>query len=332
MNVLIFGSYDEYHQAFTKELCEQLCSELTQKGHQINTVFLPFSMDISYRAEQLTAYRIFDLSTADLVITVGEPAFAVSHRHKRCILFDLSPDLTRFWNSEYGILDENNNARLRNAILTAEKDCLCSSEYILCTSKALADNIELSFAKKSAYAYFCLPSLSVSDHEQLACPDRIVMETGLQPFSRIDLSLAALSKTDIRLKMNLFIPFASPVHHKYLNSLINQYELQDRIDVIERGITNAEIEESLLFLSTDYQIFEIPFPLLNAVNKEKTVICISDAGAPCEVIPSCWQASPDMDSLVEKITQVVNNSEKPRKSSVNLLSVTALAEKLADPL
>ena len=81
MKILIAGSvigsegYEEW--ALVKALENEL-----KKEHEVDTFLLPFSRNFLTLPDQILAYRLLDVHSCDMLITVGYPACMLEHNNK----------------------------------------------------------------------------------------------------------------------------------------------------------------------------------------------------------------------------------------------------------
>ena len=103
MNILIVGALDPFDNFKEKELCKAISVYYCKRGHKTDICYLPFKTDFHDIHRQILAYRLLTVfPMADLLITVGYPAFALQHPNKYTFLYELLPEFHTQYNTEYG--------------------------------------------------------------------------------------------------------------------------------------------------------------------------------------------------------------------------------------
>ena len=82
MKILLAGSIQGDGSYEEADLCVLLKHELRDAGHMVDCFFLPYERNILSLPEQLLAYRMLDINSCDLLITVGYPACILRHQNK----------------------------------------------------------------------------------------------------------------------------------------------------------------------------------------------------------------------------------------------------------
>jgi glycosyltransferase involved in cell wall biosynthesis len=302
--VSVFTGREELH------LTQVLSEAIRRLGHQVDMFMLPVVNNPLLIPEQMMSLRLLDVkSSSDILLTVGYPAFALKHPHKRVLLFSLSSSLHEHFGTEYGVLSTPQYRRIRAAVYAAEQKCLMEAERVLCASEALAAQIQ---------AQYHLPAKAVMFNSNLnhSSPAGffeegtwVVCESTLEPSDRMDLLLNAVTHAREQWQLMIFVPSASDVYKEALHQRIEQLGLKKHVVVKNSALSLQDgAQQAKVFAALPFTTTRIPEGLLQAIKCHIPVVTASDCGAVLEVTqnernglvvePSASEIARAMDLLV----------------------------------
>ena len=203
MNILIAASINEYSSIEEKELTTALTAELKKLGHKVDWFFLPFNPDPITVLDQILYYQMLDMSAAELLITIGYPAFALQHPNKIVYLFETMPSLHEYWDTEYGIFESYQYSQVLINLNEIENKFLSSAKKVFCNSKLLADDLKKRYNFTSDVLY--LPKFE--NEVKNRANNRFITESCLLQNSRYIELLENIRGID-DLNLDIYVPEA----------------------------------------------------------------------------------------------------------------------------
>ncbi len=285
MDIMIAAAVTSYYSSEEKILTDALQRALKEQGHRVDTFFLPVADDLLSLPEQIVMMGLLDVGAqAELLITIGYPAFAVPHRRKAVCLLSLVPELYEGWDTEYGALDSPQYASLRDALHGAENTLLKEAGHIFCGSELLKRDINQRYGLNAETICFpCLYPFDESDETPLGT-EYILCETSLHPALRTDMLLEAVKSSKAGWKLVLSIPEAYETYMKGLFERIEKLELKDRVVVCKNFMSRKLLKNAAGLAAIPYQTRKMPFAGLAALENGTPVITMHDSGCLNEFV------------------------------------------------
>ena len=324
MNVLVVGVAGAYFGREETALVNALAMEIGSLGHRVDTLMLPYVSDMLGLPDQLLAYSLLDFSAADIVISVGYPAFTLRHSHKACFLFELAPDLHEYLGSEYGVLDGPQYVRLRDCVFEAERRCLLEADKIICGSKILAGDIKNLFGIESEVKY--VPPV-VDIFGECEQGDYMVCETNLQPCDNIELLIDALEICRIKTKI-----YAKEASNTYINALekrISSSRLNEYVELFCEDLSSEVLACSYGYIDFGFSKRKIEYSLTKATVMGVPVLALKDGGAVCE-LPGVRLYENNAHSIAEGI--LAASKDKRRKRYDRSIQMFSSMKEIAESL
>lgn len=221
MNIMIIGSVNSFSCYEEEQLVVFLTKELKSMGHMVDNFLLPYKPQGLTVLDQIFAYNLLDVSSAELLITIGYPACTISHKNKICYLLEASPMFHEYWDTEYGILGNHQYSRILITLNEIEHKRLSEAKAVFCNSIALCEDLNKRCSITTNY--LPLPLLEPKEIYGGDEPGRdyYVVETCLLQNSRYYEFLEQV-KPDSNLKVLIFIPNADIA---YINSIEKHIQL-----------------------------------------------------------------------------------------------------------
>ena len=285
MKILIAGSVQgdgSYEEAELSLLLEQT---LRAAGHTVDRFLLPYERNILSLPEQLLAYRLLEIHSCELLITIGYPACMLQHPNKVCYLFQLEPMLAEYWDSPYGVLANRQYSDLLFSVQNATRDALQEAKKLFCCSSLISQDLERSYGLASRTLLY--PAL-LHCEERAAEQVDILCESCLLPWQRGDLLLQLFSAPEVRKthKAKLFVPNAHLIYMEEMRRQIRQNGLADCVELVEgQRASKEDVSSAGAVFISDYQSRRISNIALEAVSHRKPILCMEDAGALAALLP-----------------------------------------------
>lgn len=284
MKILIAGSvigsegYEEW--ALVKALENEL-----KKEHEVDTFLLPFSRNFLTLPDQILAYRLLDVHSCDMLITVGYPACMLEHNNKISYLFDIVPHYWEYWDSEFGILCNNQYLNIRDMIHKIDTEVLSSAKKIVCNSQILSEDLSARIGIKAETLYCPILDYENNNIEKLTGEKYIMSETNLLPFQRPELLIQLMTKLkDIKLKV--FIPDTDIVYKETFEKWILEDGLENKIKIIYSKASIEDYKNSLAYIVTDYKMRRISNGIIKGMGNGIPIIYMEDCGGSAELLNS----------------------------------------------
>jgi len=298
---------------------EALCTEIKRQGHQTDFFFLPVVNELLSLPEQMVMFGMLDIeNSADLLITIGYPAFALPHKNKVICLFSITPELNEAWDTEYGMLATPQYVSLKEALYQAELRCF-EGQKIICASRLLAEDIKNRYGNSPSV--ISLPNLypfSPANNDNTE-QHYLICETDLQPISRIETILQSMKEANESTRLHLYIHGSKLVYREALEMRIDRLGISDRISVIDGFIDKTTMGKAAALISIPYQSRRIPLEVTAALAEGVPVITTSDSGCLLELVKNKVNGlvtEPISKSLAIAINSILSN-KKMRRHFVN---------------
>jgi hypothetical protein len=282
MRILVAGSIQADNGYEEEQLVKSIVKYLADKNHIVDSFMLPFSRDMLSLPDQIIAYQMFDLSSAELLITVGYPACMLSHNNKIIYLLETTPMLNEYWNSEYGVLENYQYEGIRKTVYSIEENSFKTATKVFCNSKTLSNDL----AERYKIEPMTLYSPNIFKVEEGVIEEQgayFVTETSLLPYQRIELLLDTIKDLS-ESKLYLYIPRSNQVYYDTLIKQIEERNLSEYINVRHGAVPNNLLKGAKAYIATDYQVRKIPAGIIRSSLLDINIIACDDSGAIAEYI------------------------------------------------
>jgi glycosyltransferase involved in cell wall biosynthesis len=287
MKVLVASTYVPFVQGGGRIIVRDLAMALSERGHDVDTVDIPFASAWDEMIEQMLAIRLMDMSTAaDVLIAIRTPSYLLRHPNKRLWFIHHHRGAYDLWGTPYQDIPSTPEGwAVRNAIIAADNLYLREAKRIFTLSQVVSNRLR-EFNDLNGHVLY--PPLG--NPELLTCGDAedyVFYPSRIQGHKRQRLVVQAAShlQSDVRV-----VIAGVPDDANQLTALqeeIDRCALHDRVDLIPRWI--SEEEKAELF-SRSLGVVYVPFQedygyvTLEAFHSRKPVITCSDSGGPLEIV------------------------------------------------
>lgn len=309
----------EYH-------AENLKVELVKRGYEADIITMPFKWyPATAIVDGILATRLLDLTEVngnpiDRVIALKFPMYCVNHPNKVVWILHQHRQAYELWGTEYGDLEHmENGQQVREIIMNADKKYISESKRIFTNSYTVADRLRKYNGIEGQSLYH-----PPANYEKLYSDEEegyIFYPSRLHEIKRQHLLVEAMRHTKSGVKL-LLAGSGEQKYIKHLVSLIDQYNLKDRVKLLG---TISE-EEKIRLYSKATMVYNGPYQedygyvTLEAFFSSKPLLTHTDSGGPLEFVKNeinGFAIEPDPIALADKIDYLYDNKRAAEKMGEN---------------
>lgn len=272
MKILIAGSINEYSSNEEEAIVKLLTEQLRKKGHTVDNFLLPYKPDALTLLDQILAYNMLDVGSAELLITVGYPACTINHHRKIIYLLETAPMLHEYWDSEYGILGNRQYSDILIMLREIERRCFTEAQRLICASGVLSDDLKSRYGLTAQVLEYPVLSPKETAKADDCGEGYFVTESCLLQNSRF-LEFTELVKENTDVKVSFFIPSADSAYYESLSRVCQG--LEDRIKIYSGSPSDSVLKESLGYIHFPYEARR-PDNILNRCVKLGVPVTVSE--------------------------------------------------------
>lgn len=265
-----------------------LAAAISDRGHDVELVEIPFHSAWEEMLEQMLAIRLLDLTTsADVLIAIRTPSYILRHPNKRLWFIHHHRGAYDLWGTQWQDIPETpEGLAVRDAIVAADNRYLREARHVFTNSRIVGERLSRyngvdsevlypplgnpgTFSRRDSEGYFFYPSRIVGHKRQ-----RLVVEAAARMRSGARVVIAGVPDNLDELEG--------------LERLIRAHELEDRVELVPRWISEEEKAERM---SRCLGVLYVPFEedsygyvTLEAFHSGKPVITCSDSGGTLEIV------------------------------------------------
>jgi glycosyltransferase involved in cell wall biosynthesis len=287
MKIAIVNNQAPFVRGGAELLAEWLHDKLEEHGHQAEIVRIPFQWNPPERiVDHMLASRLVRVANVDRVVALKFPAYYVPHENKVLWLLHQFRQAYDLWGTPYqDIPNTRTGHRIREAVVEGDRRYLQEARSIYAISKIVGNRLNLYSGLKSKVLF---PPLL--DSESYGCEeygDYFFFPSRITAGKRQHLAVEAMAYLTSSARLVIAGQPETSVDLDRLMSVIHEHELESRVEVIPRWITD---EEKLRLLAGARGVVYLPFDedygyvTLEAFHARKPVLTLADAGGPLELI------------------------------------------------
>ncbi|MFI4957435.1 MAG: glycosyltransferase family 4 protein [Gammaproteobacteria bacterium] len=324
MKIALCSSFVPFVLGGARNIVEWLEVKLLEAGHEIERVYLPHVDDPNLLVEQMSAYRWIDLaSSADRIICFRPPAHFIPHPHKILWFIHHIRVFYDLWDSPYAAhLHTPKYEGVRNMLHSVDTAAMHEAKRIFTISDVVTKRLKKFNNVDSEVLLY--PVLEPERFHCRSFNDEIVCISRLEHHKRQHLLIEALQHTTTPVKLR-FCGAASDV--QYLNTLtklIKQFNLQHRVFLENRWITeNEKIDYLANCLAAAYLPHDedgYGYSSLEACHSGKPLLTVSDSGGVLELIQNGingFVTPPEPKAIAAAMDNLYRNKAMARKMGQN---------------
>ena len=286
MRVALLGTMAPFVYGGAELLVDSLASKLSEYGHEVEKVNLPFEWEPWEKAlESALAFRLLNIQGADKLIAFKFPAYCVKHDNLSIWLLHQFRQVYDLWGTEYGPPQTSETFLLKESI-TALDTAALSGRTIYTNSKTVSNRLIKHNGIHSTVLYPPLP-----DEEIFSCTEYgnyIFYPSRVNHSKRQHLAVEAIKHTKSEVNLIIAGKGDSKADEDLLIRTIENLGIGDRVIYINRYISQ---EEKADFYSRALGVIYIPYDedsygyvTLEAFQSRKPVISCTDSGGTDVVV------------------------------------------------
>ncbi len=288
MKVAVVNTAVPFLRGGAEILADGLARALTDAGHEVAEVKVPLRWSSAREIAQcMLAATLIPIPDADVVIPLKFPAYLVDHPHKSLWLLHQFRQVYDLWGSPHqGLPDDDETARLRDAISTADGTAIGGAHAVFTNSAVTAGRL---LRYNGLAAEVLLPP--VIDAEQFADigqGDYVLAAGRINATKRQELLLQALALTTTSVRLVIAGKPESDEELRRMREFVAANRLEDRVEIIPRFITDTEKRDlmggalAVAYLPVDEDSYG--YVTAEGMLSSKPVLTADDAGGVLELV------------------------------------------------
>jgi glycosyltransferase involved in cell wall biosynthesis len=288
VKIIVASTFVPFIRGGGVQIVDELVLALRERGHEVDTVMLPFHSNPAEMVEQMLALRMLDLSDAgDRLIAIRTPSYILEHPNKVLWFIHHHRGAYDLWGTEFGdIPNTAEGRRLRSLIVAADDRYLPEAKRIYTNSQVVSDRLR-EFSRLDSEVLY--PPLWKTDGYHCdGYGDYVFYPSRITTGKRQGLLVEAMAhvKTGVRA-----VIAGSPDHPReldYLRQVIEREGVEDRVDLIAGWLPQERKEElmagSLACVYIPFDEDSYGYVSLEAYHSYKPVVTCSDSGGTLEIV------------------------------------------------
>lgn len=282
MKIAVLNNCVPFLRGGAEHLADALVSKLEEYGHQACLVKLPFRWHPPQAIlEGMLASRLLRLPNIDLAIGLKFPAYYIQHENKRIWLLHQFRQAYDLWGTQYqGLPDNDEGRRIRDIIKSADGLHLGAARQLWANSDVTASRLR-RFNHLSADILYA-PLLSTQQFRTEQYGDYICALGRVNEAKRQLLAVRAMAHVKSAVKLVVAGHIESPALRQELANTIRTHDLQDKVTVLDRYISEDEkvtlLAGALASIYIPYDEESYGYVTMESYLSNKPVITGNDSG------------------------------------------------------
>jgi glycosyltransferase involved in cell wall biosynthesis len=321
MRIVIASTYVPFIKGGGTMIVESLERELKTRGHEVDSVWIPFRSFWPEIAQQTLALRSLDLSYAsgrkiDLLITIRYPSYAIQHENKVCWFIHHHRGAYDLWGTPFqDIPNSPEGIQAREAMIRSDNLYLRELRKIYPISSSLGERLR-KFNQIEPDGVLLTPHPNPELYYNGSPTDYFIYSARLTPGKRQDLLIEAMKYVRSPFKLVLVGQADTEEYEKRIDELIQRHHVAHK--VIRKGWT-SETEKAELTnhafgaLYVAYQEDGCGYSTLEALHAHRAVITCTDSGGTHDVViheENGLIVEPTTQALAEAMEQLWANKQR----------------------
>jgi glycosyltransferase involved in cell wall biosynthesis len=312
MRIALFSSYLPFVNGCGRLIVEWLDQKLRERGHQVESIYLPFSDHPQDVLSQMTAFRAVKIDGVDRVICFCAPAYLVQHPNKVLWLHDFRA-FYDLWNIDGAPPHTPYYESLRRAIFRADGIALREARAIFTNSRIVQKRLKTFNNVDSSVLY--PPLLDPTTYANTGYGEEVVYVSRLAPHKRQRLLLEAMAHTQTAVKAR--ICGRGEIGGAYAEELLrlaSSIGVSERVLIENRRISEQEkceiIGRSLAVAYFPLDGDSYGYSLLEGAHSCKPLLATTDSGGVLEFVAherNGLVCDPDAKAIAESLDRLYSN-------------------------
>jgi glycosyltransferase involved in cell wall biosynthesis len=288
MRILIVSTIVPFIEGGGTFIVDWLHNVLRNSGHETDVIKIPFHSYPPAMIKQMLSLRLFDVSDyADLLIAIRTPSYLMKHPNKVLWFIHHHRGAYDLWDTPFqDIPNTLEGLQIREAIIHADNAAFAEAKKIYTNSKVVSARLRKFNGVNAEVLY--PPLLRTEQYHCKKYEDYVLYPSRIARNKRQYLAIESMKYTKSGTKLIIAGRPDSKEDLDYIESLVRENNLTDKVTIIGRWITDNEKTE--LFANALSCIY-IPFDedsygyvSLEAYHSRKPVITCSDSGGTLEIV------------------------------------------------
>jgi glycosyltransferase involved in cell wall biosynthesis len=303
MRIGVASTFVPFIKGGGRMIVDDLVSALRERGHEVDTIMIPFDSSPREQLEQMVGLRMLQIgSEFERLICIRTPSYLIRHPDKVVWFIHHHRGAYDLWGTEYqDIPDTPEGLAIRDAIRAADDLSLGEARALFTNSGVVRDRLRHFNGLEGEVLY--PPLLDTERFENRAAEDFVFYPSRITGHKRQWLGVEAMAhaRSDVRL-----VIAGAPDSPEELTRLRRRVDEvgAERVEIIGRWISE---DEKVDLLSRSIGVMYIPFdedsygyPSLEAYHSGRPVISCTDSGGTREIVQdgvTGLMAEPTAESL-----------------------------------
>lgn len=269
-------------------IVDWLREKLEERGHRVETVFVPSTESPDTVLQQMAAFRLMRLEDHfERVVTFRPPSHVVRHPRKVVWFIHHMRVFYDLWDTEYrGMPDRAPQRALRSAIMRADTAALREAHRVFTNSRVVGDRLRRFNGVESEVLYppVLRPEIfAAGDHG-----DEIVCVCRVESHKRQHLLVEAMRHARTPVRLRLCGVGTNPDYVQSLRRAAAEGGTADRVVIEDRWITEEEkaarLERALAAAYVPFDEDSYGYPTIEAAHARRCTVTVSDSGGVTEFV------------------------------------------------
>ncbi len=318
-NIIVLGVKVPFTSGGQDVLVGSLVKELRARGHDADTVELPYTATPKEALLNQAAiwrsipFESYGGKNVDLVIATKFPSYYAKHPRKSLWLVHQHRAVYDLYGGRYSdISDDPRDEQLRRNLVEGDQKVISECQFISGISQNVVDRLQRF---NGIHAEVLYPPLGLGNRYYSDTGENYILSVGrICSIKRVDMMVKALPIIHKFVKLKVVGPPDEPHVMEYLNNEIDKHHLWDRVEFLGR----VSDEDLLSLYAKSLAVYYAPYNedygyvTLEAMASSKPVITAHDSGGVLEFITHDRNgviSEPTSDAIGHATNRLIENKE-----------------------
>lgn len=288
MRICLASSYVPFINGGARFIVEWLEQKLREHGHEVERFYIPFIDSPHDLIEQMTAFRLIDLSAScDRLVCFRPPSYVLPHPNKVLWFIHHIRVFYDMWDTPYRPVPDTPGGRaVRQALIDADTNAIREAKKIYTNSQVVTDRLKQYNDIDSTPLF--PPILNPERFHSTGYGDEIVAVCRIEKHKRQELLVKAMAHVRSGVKLRICGSSSSALHTEELRRFVSDHRLDDKVIIDDRWITE---DEKAAYLAPALAVAYLPidedsygYPSLEGAHAKKPVLTTTDSGGVLELV------------------------------------------------
>ena len=310
MRLALFSSYSPFVHGGGRFIVEWLDQKLQEYGHQVESIYLPFSDHPRDLLSQMMAFRAVNIEDVDRVICFRPPSHLLRHPNKVLWFIHHFRAFYDLWNSEWGPPHTRYYGALRRAVFRADGIAFKEARAIFANSRTVQARLKTFNNIDSRVLY--PPLLDPTIYANAGYGEEVVYISRLVPHKRQHLLVEAVAHAKTTVKARICgVDNPGGTYAEELLGLASRLGVSDRVSIENRWSSEQEkrdiIGRSLAVAYFPLDEDSYGYSSLEGAHSCKPLLTTTDSGGVLEFVVherNGLVCDPDAKSIAESLDRL----------------------------